>query len=62
VQYLIAMKQWSKLMDLGAAAVEPLEVMLKDDDPEVRDEAQWLLNEIDSAREMEELFKSLKKE
>jgi HEAT repeat protein len=60
--YLIATKQWNKLMDLGAEAVEPLEAMLQDDDPEVRDEAQWLLNEIDSAKEMEDLFKSLKKE
>jgi HEAT repeat protein len=59
--YLIAQKKWDRLAELGAAAEEPLTAMLNDDDAQVREEAQWLLNEIKSAKELQALYKSLEK-
>ena len=57
--YLIAVRKWDKLAELGAAAEGPLTARLRDEDPEVREGAQWILNELKSARELDSLFKSL---
>jgi len=60
--YLIASKKWPKLAELGRAAEEPLAAMAGDDDPQVREEVKWLLDEIKSASELDELLGSLKKD
>jgi len=60
--FLIAAKKWDQIAALGDAAIEPLKARLKDEDAKVREEAQWILDEIKSAKEMDALFKSLQKE
>ena len=58
--YLIAKKQWYKLAEMGVAAAEPLSSRLEDEDEEVRNEAGWLLEEIGSAKDLDQLLQSLK--
>jgi len=60
--YLIATRQWDKVLTCGDAAVPLLEERARDADPEVREEARWLLDEMRSARELEELLRGLKEE
>ena len=58
--YFIAKKQWYKLAEMGEAAAGPLSSRVEDEDEEVRNEAGWLLEEIGSAKDLDQLLKNLK--
>ena len=54
--YFLAVRQWNKLADMGEAAEGALQQRTEDADPEVRDMARCLLEDIRGSRELKELL------
>ncbi len=57
--YWIAMQQWGKCMDLGAQAIEPLVIMLKDQNKSVRQAAAEALGKLGDVRAVKPLINAL---
>jgi len=60
--YFIATRQWAKVAELGEEAEQTLRELLSHADREVREEAGWILEQIESARELESLLKDTGRE
>jgi hypothetical protein len=55
----MATRQWNKLAEMAEAAEEALRERLEDADPEVREMARCLLDDIRGSREFKELLREL---
>jgi HEAT repeat protein len=58
-RYFMATRQWNKLAEMAEAAEEALRERLEDADPEVREMARCLLDDIRGSREFKELLREL---